>query len=223
VLPLAFGLVPKDIRQRIFNHLVDKILNESNGHIRTGLVGGQFLNQVLTDGGRADLVYRIATQQTYPSWGFRVAHGATTIWEVWNGNTADQLMNSQNHVMLIGDLVVWLYEDLAGIKPDLSKPGFKHIIMQPHPVSDLHFVKASHLSPYGLIVSDWKRDNATFDWRLEIPANTTATIYVPATSLGTVREEGVPASRVNGVESYRYENDRAILQVASGKYHFIAK
>ena len=92
-----------------------------------------------------------------PSWGYMIEHGATTIWELWNGNTADPTMNSGNHVMLVGDLVIWLYEDLAGIKSDPAAPGFKHIIMKPTPVGDLTFVKATHNSPYGLISSEWHR------------------------------------------------------------------
>ena len=118
--------------------------------------------RVLTDGGRADLAYTIATQKTYPSWGYMVEKGATTIWELWNGDTADPAMNSGNHVMLVGDLVIWLYENLAGIKPDPEQPGFKHIIMRPEPVGDLKFVKATHRSPYGLIASEWRRDGAEF-------------------------------------------------------------
>ncbi|HEU5396732.1 MAG TPA: family 78 glycoside hydrolase catalytic domain, partial [Verrucomicrobiae bacterium] len=91
ILPLAFGLVPEEqmLHARIFNHLVSDIVTNSNGHLRTGLIGGQYLMEVLTDNGRADLAYQLATQNTYPSWGYMIAHGATTIWELWNGNTAD--------------------------------------------------------------------------------------------------------------------------------------
>src|SRR5581483_7639609 len=134
VLPLAFGLVPDEIRQRVFDHLVRKITEETKGHIGTGLIGGQYLNRVLSDNGRPDLAYVIATQRDYPSWGYMVEQGATTIWELWNGDTADPAMNSGNHVMLVGDLVVWMYEYLAGIRGDPEKPGFKHIILKPQPV-----------------------------------------------------------------------------------------
>ena len=106
VLPLAFGMVPEDMHQAIFKHLVDKISVESHNHIGTGLIGGQYLDRVLTANGRADLVLTIAQQRDYPGWGYMVEHGATTIWELWNGNTADPAMNSGNHVMLVGDLVV---------------------------------------------------------------------------------------------------------------------
>jgi alpha-L-rhamnosidase len=215
VLPLGFGLVPDDMKTRIFAHLTGKIENETHGHIGTGLIGGQFLNRVLSDNGRADLSYTIASQKDYPSWGFMAEHGATTIWELWNGNTADPAMNSGNHVMLVGDLVVWLYEDVAGIAPDDARPGFKHIIMCPHPVGDLTFAKATHESPYGLISSEWHRHGNKLDWRIEIPANTTATVYVPST-----RWDSIQAGDLAPVG---FENGRAVFEIGSGKYHFVSE
>jgi alpha-L-rhamnosidase len=223
VLPLAFGLVPEDLRAAVFKRLVDQIGNESRGHIGTGLVGGQYLMRVLSDNGRPDLVYKMATQTDYPGWGYMLEHGATTIWELWNGNTADPAMNSGNHVMLIGDLVIWLYEDLAGIKPDPEQPGFKHIIMKPLPVGGLKFVRATHHSPYGLIVSDWEQEDGMFDWRIEIPANTTATVYVPARDFGQVLEGGMFAVNAPGVKFLRMENGRAVFNVGGGKYHFVSE
>jgi alpha-L-rhamnosidase len=220
VLPLAFGLVPDGERERVFGHLVSKIMTESQGHIGTGLIGGQWLMRVLTAGGRADLAYSIATQKTYPSWGYMVEKGATTIWELWNGDTADPAMNSGNHVMLVGDLGIWLYESLAGIKSDPEQPGFKHIIMRPEPVGDLRFVKASHRSPYGLIVSDWQKQDGLFRWKVTIPANTTATVYVPATSAESVMEKGKPISQAHGVKLVKMEDGRAVLSVGSGTYSF---
>jgi alpha-L-rhamnosidase len=223
VLPLAFGLAPENMRERIFNHLVDKIVNEGRDHIGTGLVGGQYLIRVLTDNGRSDLAYAIASQKTYPSWGYMMEQGATTIWELWNGNTADPEMNSRNHVMLVGDLGIWLYENLAGIKSDPSLPGFKHIIMRPHPVGDLSFVKATHLSPYGLIASDWHRDGTTFEWHITVPVNTTATVYVPAKSVDQVFEGGKSAAGVRDIKFIGMENGRAIFDIGSGNYHFVSK
>ena len=126
---------PTEQRERSLQHLVNKITDESQGHVGTGLIGGQWLMRVLSDNGRTDLAYTIATQKTYPSWGYMVEKGATTIWELWNGDTADPAMNSGNHVMLVGDLGIWLYEYVAGIKPDPEQPGFKHIIMRPEPVA----------------------------------------------------------------------------------------
>ncbi|HTY89497.1 MAG TPA: family 78 glycoside hydrolase catalytic domain [Candidatus Acidoferrum sp.] len=223
VLPLAFGLVPDELRARVFQQLVDKIEKENRGHIGTGLVGGQYLMRVLSDNGRPDLACQLATQTDYPSWGHMLGQGATTIWELWNGNTADSAMNSGNHVMLVGDFVIWLYEDLAGIKPDPAAPGFKHILMKPLPVGTLRFVRATHRSPYGWIVSDWRREGGTFDWQIEVPMNTTATVYVPAKSLDRVLEGGMFAKNVPGLKFMRMENGRAVFEVGGGKYHFVSE
>lgn len=223
ILPLAFGLVPKDMRGPVFHHLVGKIANEGHDHVGTGLVGGQYLMRVLTDNGRPDLAYAVAAQKTYPSWGYMIENGATTIWELWNGNTADPEMNSRNHVMLVGDLVIWLYEDLAGIQPDPARPGFKHIILRPQPVGDLQFVKATHRSPYGLTLSSWKKNGGTFDWQIEVPVNTSATIYVPAKSVDRVYENGRPATNGRGITFLQMENGCAVFNVGSGKYHFTSE
>jgi alpha-L-rhamnosidase len=220
VLPLAFGLVPDGERQRVFAHLVKSITKGTHNHIGTGLIGGQWLMQVLTDNGRPDLAYTIATQETYPSWGYMVKKGATTIWELWNGDTADPAMNSGNHVMLVGDLCTWMHENLAGIKSERSQPGFKQIVMKPEPVGDLSHVKASHESPYGAIRSEWKHDKKAFHWEITVPANTTATVYVPAESVEAVKEHGKSISKAKGVEFLRMENGRAVFKVGAGQYRF---
>lgn len=223
VLPLAFGIVPEDLHAAIFQHLVGRIENDTHGHIGTGLIGGQDLMRVLTENGRPDLAWQIATQKDFPSWGYMVEHGATTIWELWNGNTADPAMNSGNHVMLVGDLVIWLYENLAGIKTDPDQPAFRHLIMNPTLAGDLKFVKAAHRSPYGLISSEWHRDGSAFDWQIEIPANSTATVHIPASGTDAITENGRPLAGSAGVNSPRVENGRVVLELGSGKYHFVSR
>jgi alpha-L-rhamnosidase len=223
VLPLAFDMAPPECKARIFEHLVHKIADESHGHIGTGLVGGQFLMRVLADNGRPDLALTIAQQTAYPSWGYMISKGATTMWELWNGNTADPAMNSGNHVMLIGDLTTWLHEYLAGIRPDPLAPGFKKIIIKPMPVGDLTWVKAYHDSPYGLIVSHWQHDGKTFTLDVTIPANTTATIYVPTPSAAAVTENGRMLTKAEGVKFLYMEGAYAALAVESGHYRFRVK
>ena len=164
---------------------------EGKGHIGTGLVGGQWLMRTLSDRGRADVAYTIATQTDYPSWGYMLAHDATTIWELWNGNTADPAMNSHNHVMLVGDLCTWFHEYLAGIAPDPEQPGFKHIVMKPHVVGDLTSASAIHRSPYGEIRSAWRLEGGGFTWDVTVPPNTAATVHVLSED-GAVREGGAP-------------------------------
>ncbi|MBI2929336.1 MAG: family 78 glycoside hydrolase catalytic domain [Verrucomicrobia bacterium] len=223
VLPLAFGLVPDEHRSRIFSRLVDKITGETKNHIGTGLVGGQWLMRTLSDNGRADLAYTLASNRDYPSWGYMVENGATTIWELWNGDTADPAMNSGNHVMLVGDLVIWLYEYLAGIRPDPEQPGFKHIVMKPHAVGDLTWVKARHRSPYGLIASEWKQEGDAFKWNITVPPNTTATVYVPARDLTRVTESERPIKSVRQVKFLRMEEEHALFAVGSGRYQFASR
>jgi alpha-L-rhamnosidase len=222
VLPLAFGMVPEQDRQRVSEALVRKIEEQYKGHIGTGLIGGQWLMQVLSDNGRPDVAYEIASQKSYPSWGYMSGKGATTIWELWNGDTANPAMNSGNHLMLVGDLITWLYENLAGIRPDPQHPGFKHIIMHPTPVGDLTFVKASHNSPYGEIVSDWKRDGDRFIWSVTVPVNTTATVYVPADAAASVKENDRPAGETPGIKFLRAEAGAVVYEIGSGSYHFVS-
>ena len=142
----------------------------------------------LTQHGAGDLAYTIATNRTYPSWGYMIDKGATTIWELWNGDTADPAMNSGNHVMLLGDLLPWCYEHLAGISPDPACPGFKRVVLKPDfSIRRLTRVAASHRSPYGTIRSEWWREGSAVRWAVSVPANTTAEVHLPD---GTVRQIG---------------------------------
>jgi alpha-L-rhamnosidase len=224
LLPLAMGLAPEEDRQRIAEALVRRIEQKDNGHLATGLIGTQWLMQTLTNTGHIDVAYQIATQKTYPGWGYEVTTGgATTIWELWNSDTADPAMNSENHLMMVGDLTAWLYENLAGIQPDPAQPAFKHIIMRPTPVGDLTFVKASFTSPYGKIVSDWKDTSNVFVWNVTVPPNTTATVYVLAKDPSSVTEGGKPAGAAPGVNFLRTEPGAVVYEVGSGSYRFEAQ
>jgi alpha-L-rhamnosidase len=217
ILPLAFGIAAKENRGALVKHLVEKIRTESNNHVGVGLVGAQWLMRTLSDNGEADLAYTIATQASYPGWGYMVEKGATTVWELWNGDTADPAMNSGNHVMQIGDLNVWFYEYLAGIRPDPEKPAFKHVIIRPYPVSGLQFVKATHKSMYGTIASEWKREGGTLTMNVTIPPNTAGTVYVPGAAQDRVTVTG------EGARYIRQAGSDAVYEIASGSYVFTAR
>jgi alpha-L-rhamnosidase len=179
VLPLAFGLVPAGESSRVVRRLVEQIEGPARGHIATGLVGGQFLHRTLGEAGRSDLALRIATARDYPSLGYMAEQGATTVWELWNGDTADPAMNSGNHVMLTGDLLEWMYADLAGIAPADDGSGFQAIQLRPQFVEGLDFVEAAYDSPYGSVESRWRRTDGGIRWEITVPANAEADVILP--------------------------------------------
>ena len=220
LLALAFGLVQNEDLKKVQNQIVQIIEVKNKGHLSTGLIGTQWLMRTLSDMGRGDLAYKIATQKTYPSWGYMIENGATAIWELWNGNTANPKMNSQNHVMMLGDLMIWYYENLLGIKSDEANPGFRNIVMKPEMIEGLNFAKGSFQSPYGTIKSDWKKSGKTFNWDITIPANTKAMIYVPATSTDKIKESGKKVSASRGLRFIRMEGSRAVFEAGSGEYSF---
>ncbi|MCH7408068.1 glycoside hydrolase family 78 protein [Belliella sp. DSM 111904] len=216
LLALHFGLVNDEHRDKVFDNLVNSIEVTHKGHLSTGVVGVQWLMRTLTDRGRVDLAMKLATNRTYPSWGYMVEHGATTIWELWHGNVANPSMNSQNHVMLLGDLIVWYYENLAGIKSDPENPGFKHVIMKPSFVKELDYVKASHDGPFGQIASHWKREGVKIVWDIKIPANSSATITLPK-SISNLQLLGMKGDMV--VEELKpSKNANGVFDLRSGSY-----
>jgi alpha-L-rhamnosidase len=124
--------------------------------------------------------------------------------------------------MLIGDLNIWLHEYLAGVRTDPAQPGFKRILIRPHPVGGLSFVEATHRSLYGEIASRWRRDGGRFTLEVRIPANTTALVYVPAPTPEAVTESGRPAGGAPGVRFERMEGGAAVYAVQPGNYRFAA-
>lgn len=222
VLPLAFGIVPDGGETKVFDTLVNNIENVTDKHIGTGLIGGQWVNRVLSDWGRDDLAYTFATNTTYPSWGYMVSKGATTVWELWNGDTADPAMNSGNHVMLVGDEAIWYYEYLAGIKADPENPGFKHILMAPHVVGDLKWVDAAYDSIRGRIISAWEvSDEGTFKWTVLVPVNTTALASVPTSDPASITVKLADDSSVE--LQGESKNGRVEYQIGSGLWKFESK
>lgn len=218
IIPLYFGMVPQNKVDEVFKNITYTVEVTNKGHLSNGLVGIQWLMRCLNDYGRPDLAYTIATKKTYPSWGYMVDHGATTIWELWNGNTADPKMNSQNHVMMLGDLLIWYYENLAGIKSE--NQAFKKIIMKPEMISNLNSVNASYNSTYGLIKSSYTKTAKQFKWNVTVPANTTAMLYIPAKNKNEITEK---LKSIKDLKFIKMEKDRAIYEVGSGDYSFLVE
>ena len=223
ILPLAFGMAPPEQRDAVIANLVDDILVKHHGHLSVGLIGIQWLMQTLTDIGRTDVAWTIATQTTRPSWGYMIGKGASTIWERWDCDTRDPGMNSEALLIQAGNLDAWFYQALAGINCDPTAPGFKKIIIKPSIAGDLTWVKAHHECPYGRIVSNWTRDREKLTMDVTIPANTTATVYVPAKDAAGVTESGKPAAKAEGVKLVRMETGMAVYEIGSGSYRFCSE
>ena len=193
LLPLAFGIVPDDCREDVVKQVVENICVKNKHHVSCGVIGISWLLRTLSDNGFADVAYRLATTKTYPSWGYMAEQGATTIWELWNGDKASPKMNSGNHVMLLGDLVTWCYQYLGGIRQDGQSvastfpSGYKHIILKPaFDIEDCEWANVGYNTPYGSIVSNWKKTLQHLDWHILIPCNTTADICFPDGTVKTI-------------------------------------
>jgi hypothetical protein len=218
-IPLVMNLCEPANRAAVLDAIVRDVRKHDNA-LTAGDVGYRYLLCALADGGRSDVIFDINNQSDKPGYGYQLKHGATSLIETWDARRDV----SQNHFML-GQIQEWFYHDLAGIGCDPAGPGFKKIIIKPQPVGDVTWAKASYNSIRGKIVSDWKRDGEKFTLKVSIPANTTATVYVPATSLNSVGEGKLnwPAIKAKGVNSFRFENGRAILEIGSGDYTFISR
>ena len=184
LLPLAFGIVPDDCREDVVKQVVENVCIKNKGHVSCGVIGISWLLRTLSDNGFADVAYLLATQKSYPSWGYMAEQGATTIWELWNGDKASPKMNSGNHVMLLGDLLTWCYQYLGGIRqatvPDGSPSGYKHIVLKPaFDIEDCEWANVGYDTPYGTIESNWKKTLQHLDWHVTIPCNTTADVCLP--------------------------------------------
>ncbi|HSV26943.1 MAG TPA: glycoside hydrolase family 78 protein [Sedimentisphaerales bacterium] len=223
LLALAFELLPQDLRAKAAAHLVENL--RTNGwHLSTGFIGVRLLNPVLTQMGYADVAYRLLNNKTYPSWLYPVMHGATTIWERWDGWTAEKgfqtpKMNSFNHYSL-GSVGQWLFSDVAGISFEPASAGFERIVIRPYPGGGLTYARASYESVRGTIISDWKLNGENLTLKVLIPANTTALVYVPAEDVMKVREGGRTAAKAEGLTFLRGEKGFAVFIAGSGAYSF---
>lgn len=168
---LQYGIVQGELAAKIFARLVDEV-ERCNRHIDSGILGAKIVLQVLADGGRADLAYAIAAQKDFPSWGHWIEQGATTLWEMWNGDS------SRNHHMF-SDVSGFFYKVLAGINPDEAEPGFKHTVLKPCPVPGLDYASGWHESHYGTVRCAWHKDVGGLTLDIEVPEGTTATLRIP--------------------------------------------
>lgn len=209
---LYLGLVEKDEEQRVLANLLDAI-SQNNFRVETGVVGTKWLIHALMDAGRDDVLHRMVSHTDFPGWGYWIRLGATTLFQNWDAT------QSRNHIMFgtIGD---YFYQGLAGIRADVSSPGFKRFFVKPLLNNDLTFTTATYQSPFGRIGVDWKKDNDVFRLQTEVPVNTTAIIHLPVSDPAHVFTEGQPVADAPGVISVRATAKEVLLEVGSGIYNF---
>jgi alpha-L-rhamnosidase len=220
-LPLALGLVPDEVKPKAEAALLREVAAHKN-RVSSGFVATPYLLQVLADLA-SELGYAMTSAQDYPSWYSMTAGSAglskmspidhDLMQEGWSGRPA--LMPS-----LGGNIAGWHMQSLGGIRPDPAGPGFKKIIVKPNVVGDLHWVESRYDSVHGRIVSGWSKRGKQLLFFVSIPANTTATVYVPAKDAAKVTESGRPARQAEGVRFVRMEKDRALYEITSGCYRF---
>ncbi|MDR0507505.1 MAG: glycoside hydrolase family 78 protein [Dysgonamonadaceae bacterium] len=179
-VPLYWGVVPNELKEKVIARLIEKV-EASNFHLDVGVLGAKALLNALSENGFADAAYKIAIQNTYPSWGWWIENGATNLLENWDLNATRDI--SDNH-MMFGEIGAWFYKGLGGIFPDPQHPGFKHIILRPNFVAGLERFNAQHCSPYGWIISEWESSGNEITYKVTVPPNTTAILYLPDTIKG---------------------------------------
>ncbi len=210
------NIVEPEHRASVFDGIVGDLKNHGNS-FTTGEVAYRYLLRALAEGGRSDVVFDINNQTDKPGYGMQIEKGCTSLTERWDGGTTG--FASQDHFMS-GQIVEWFYHDLAGIQSDENVPGFKKIVVKPAIIGGLTWVKAGYDSIQGRIVSEWQRNGQAVSLRVVIPANTTATICVPAADANLVRESGRPAAQSAGVKFLRMDGAYALYGVESGDYQF---
>jgi len=227
-MALFLDLVPADQRGAVQRNLTDDIVYAHDTHVTSGFIGVKFVMPVLTATGHSDLAYELAAQTTYPSWGYMVEQGATTLWELWQKKTGPA-MNSQNHIMF-GSVGAWFYNALGGINLSPDSVGYQHIRIAPQVVEDLHWASASVETLRGTVSSSWSHSPGVITLEVAIPVNSDAQVVVPAEEQMTdvairegdrvVWEKGRYVSGDPGLTGATQDRRAIIFQVGSGQYSF---
>jgi alpha-L-rhamnosidase len=225
-LALHFDLLPEKLRPAALKYMLDGI-RRYNGHMSTGFHSTYRMMLELTRAGHNEVAYSLINQRSFPSWEYSIDNGATTIWERWDGYVKgrgfqDKGMNSFNHYA-IGAVGEWMARVILGINNDDTHPAYEHFTLRPYPGGGLTWAKGHYDSIRGRIESSWSIADGRLKYDVTIPANTMATVYVPAKDAASVLENGKPVSASMGVQFLRMEDGAAVFLVQSGKYSFAAR
>lgn len=210
---LCQDFVEPSQRKKVARQLVAEI-KQTKWRINAGIHGTKHVMFALRDIDRNDVALRIATQTTFPSWGWWIEQGATTLWENWDG-----ARGSRNHVMM-GSISAWFYEGLAGIRPDPAAPGFKHTIIKPAFLKDLDWVKAHHETNFGMIGVSWRRNDVRLVLEVSLPVNTSGTVHVPCAAPDRIAEGNGSLAGTEGIRDLSVRDGQTVFTVGSGNYRF---
>lgn len=210
---LFFNLIPDGAFDAVLKVLLENI-TKNDDHITAGIFGTKFILDVLSSTGNGNKAYTMATQKTFPGWGYMLANGATTLWEHW---PLEENIYSHNHPMF-GSISEWFYKYLAGIRPANDAVGYNKIIIQPQ-INELQWAKASYNAVLGKVSTYWKKSGKTLTLDITIPVNANAKVFIPA-SLKNIKESGVPVSGVGAVQFLGNEKKESVFALGSGTYQF---
>ncbi|HOM99228.1 MAG TPA: glycoside hydrolase family 78 protein [Acidobacteriota bacterium] len=218
---LRFGLIPEGLRQAAVDRLVQDIRARDN-HLSTGFLGTPHLLHVLSENGRLDAAYTLLFQDTYPSWLYPVKRGATTIWERWDGIRPDGTfqdpgMNSFNHYAY-GAVGQWLYENVAGIRPDPDGPGYRRFVLAPEPGGKLTWAEATLDSPYGNIRSRWERRGNQLVLEFRVPPNSRARAVLPESGPRTLEAIRNQLAGMLPENAVRLEAGKVVVDLRPGEF-----
>jgi alpha-L-rhamnosidase len=216
-VPLQWGIVPKELKQKVADNLAKRVLAD-NDHLDVGLLGTKAILNALSENGYADLAYTLASQETLPSWGWWMVNGATTLYENWPINAKSDI--SMNHIMF-GEIGAWCYKALGGIFPDPESPGFKNIIIKPNFVTGLNHTSATMETVHGKVATDWIDDGQSIVFKLIVPPNSTATLYLPMQKEQILYESGNVVDKKNNFIREKFQDTKTrTYQVIAGNYEF---
>ena len=221
-IALETRIVPENARNSVTADLIDNIASRGT-HLTTGFLGTKSLMNVLSETGHGDTARRLLLNRDFPSWGYMIEKGATTIWERWNGDTGDPAMNSYNH-FAYGCVVEWMFRYLAGIDTADDAPGYERIVVKPEPCDgEINRVSAWYESVRGRIACEWESTPDEIRVKVSIPANTEAEIHLPADDVAAVSESGAAAAKAEGIRSARAAAGRVLCRTGSGNYAFVIR
>ena len=211
--PLFWGVVPEEFKALVAEKLAKRV-EADNFHLDVGLLGTKALLNALSENGYADVAYKVASQETFPSWGWWMVNGATTLYENWPVDAKSDI--SLNHIMF-GEISAWFYKALGGIRTDPAYPGFKNILLEPHFVKGLNQFEASHHGPNGMIVSSWRKNKDKVEYDVIIPSNSSATLKLTGKN---ILENHQPVEKNPFIKQVHAENNSQTYSLSSGNYHF---